>query len=208
MRLTIAGFAILMGATAAFAQPAQPQQGVTSAFTGFSTKSGEPTNIEADNLEVRDQDQQAIFTGNVVMTQGVSTVRCKKLTIFYFEKGKQDADKSAAKPQQGDTKAAAGAAKPESGRDIKRMEAEGDVVVTQNDQKATGARGVFDTQANTADLYGGVVVTQGDNVIRGDKLHVNMTTSTSRLESGGAGGGRVQGVFKPKPRDQASGGTH
>ncbi|HVI29794.1 LptA/OstA family protein [Hansschlegelia sp.] len=199
MRFPLAVLAVLAVASPAAAQ--QQQQGVTSAFSGFSLKSDEPVNIEADNLEVRDQEQSAIFTGNVVMKQGESTLTARKLTIFYFEKNKSpDKNAGGAKPTQGETKAPAGGATPETGRDIRRMEAEGDVVVTQKDQRATGARGVFDTQANTADLTGGVVVTQNDNVVRGDRLHVNMTTQTSRIESGG--GGRVQGVFKPRQRNQ------
>lgn len=197
MRLTIAVLAVLASAAPLAAQ--QPQSSVTSAFSGFSVRSDEPTNIEADNLEVKDQEQSALFTGNVVMKQGISTLKSRKLTIYYYEKGDKPAA-APATPKQGETKGAEGA-KPESGREIKRMEAEGDVVVTQNDQVATGQRGVFDTQKNTAELFGGVVVTQNDNVIRGDRLHVDLTTQTSRIESGAAG--RVQGVFKPKQQGAA-----
>ncbi|MFC7054333.1 LptA/OstA family protein [Hansschlegelia quercus] len=200
MRVTIAVLAVLAFAAPASAQQKQqPQTSVTSAFSGFSTRSDEPTNIEADNLEVRDQQQAAIFTGNVLMTQGVSTLKSRKLTIYYYNKSDRPA--AAAPVKQGETKAPGAAATPESGREIKRMEAEGDVVVTQNDQKATGQRGVFDTQANTAELFGGVVVSQNDNVIRGDRLHVDLTTQTSRVESGAAG--RVQGIFKPRQQANA-----
>jgi lipopolysaccharide export system protein LptA len=38
-----------------------------------------------------------------------------------------------------------------------------------------------------------VVLTQGQNVLRGDKLIVDMTTGTSRVESNT---GRVQGLFQ------------
>lgn len=193
MRLTLAVLAAVALATPALAQ--QPQSGsVTSAFSGFSAKSDEPVNVEADNLEVKDQEQAAVFTGNVVLTQGGSTVKARKLTIFYYKKG--EAPKTAQKaPQQGQTAGAQTA--PETGRDIRRMEAEGDVVVTQRNQKATGARGVFDVQSNKVDLSGGVVVSQDDNVIRGERLHVDLTTQISRVEGGG-GSGRVQGVFRPK----------
>jgi len=75
------------------------------------------------------------------------------------------------------------------------------VVVTSKEQKATGQHGVFDMPSNTVVLTGGVVVSQGDNVIRGDRLHVDLTTQRSRVESA-AGGGRVQGVFKPAQRQQ------
>lgn len=198
MRLTLAALAALALTAPAFAQPQQspaPQSGsVTSAFSGFSAKSDEPVNVEADNLEVKDQEQAAVFTGNVVLTQGGSTVKAKRLTIFYYKKG--EGPKAAQKgPQQGETAGAKAA--PEAGRDIRRMEAEGDVVVTQRNQKATGAHGVFDVQSNKVELSGGVVVTQDDNVIRGERLKVDLTSQISRVEGGG-GSGRVQGVFRPK----------
>jgi lipopolysaccharide export system protein LptA len=198
MRLTLAALAVV-----AFAAPAaaQGQQGsVTSAFSGFSAKSNEPVNVESDNLEVRDQDQAAVFSGNVVLKQAGSTVTARKLTIFYYKKGegpKPAGSGQGARPAQGETRAPEGGSAPEAGRDIRRMEAEGDVTVTQRNQKASGARGTFDVESNKVELSGGVVVSQNDNVIRGERLRVDLTTQTSRIEGGG---GRVQGVFRPQQR--------
>lgn len=199
MRLTIAAFAALLCASPAVAQPQTQQGSVTSAFSGFSAKSDEPVNVESDNLEVKDQEQAAIFTGSVVLTQGGSTVRARKLTIYYYKKGEGPKAAAPKGPQQGETQGAKSA--PEAGRDIRRMEAEGDVVVTQRNQKATGARGVFDVESNKVELTGGVVVSQDDNVIRGERLKVDLTTQISRVEGGG-GSGRVQGVFKPRQQSQ------
>lgn len=197
MRLTLAALAALgiVASAPAFAQQPPSNGSVTSAFSGFSAKSNEPVNVEADNLEVKDQEQAAVFTGNVVLTQGTSTVKAKRLTIFYYKKGEGPKPAAQKGPQQGQTAGAPAA--PEAGRDIRRMEAEGDVVVTQRNQKATGARGVFDVQSNKVELTGGVVVTQDDNVIRGERLHVDLTSQVSRVEGGG-GSGRVQGVFRPR----------
>ncbi|WP_155905113.1 LptA/OstA family protein [Methylopila sp. M107] len=193
MRLILAALAVLAVPSAVQAQQ-QNQGAVTSAFSGFSTKSDDPVNVEADNLEVRDQDQSAVFSGKVVLKQGGSIVNARKLTIYYYQKGQTPAAKTDGSPKQGET--AGGAAKPETGRSIRRMEAEGDVVVTQRNQRATGARGVFDVESNKVELTGGVVVSQDDNVIKGDRLRVDLTTQTSRVEGGGSG--RVQGVFTPK----------
>ena len=52
--------------------------------------------------------------------------------------------------------------------------------------------------ANQVTMQGGVVLTQGQNVLRGDRLVVDMTTGVSRVESDT---GRVQGLF------QSSGGS-
>lgn len=198
MRLQFAALAVMASAAALPAAAQQPQAGsVTSAFSGFSTKTDEPVNVEADNLEVRDNDQSAIFSGNVVLKQSGSTLTTRKLTIYYYQKGQ--GAKAPQRPTQGETGGAHSGAKPEAGRDIRKMEAEGDVMVTQRNQKATGARGVFDVESNKVDLWGGVVITQDDNVIRGERLKVDLTTQTSRVEGGGSGG-RVQGVFKPGAR--------
>jgi lipopolysaccharide export system protein LptA len=44
-------------------------------------------------------------------------------------------------------------------------------------------------------LIGGVTVTQGQNVIRGDRIVVDLTTGVTRVESGG--NGEVSGLFLP-----------
>jgi lipopolysaccharide export system protein LptA len=164
--------------------PALAQQSVTSAFEGFSGRGDQPVNIEADNLEVKEAEQTAIFSGNVLVVQGTSALRATKLTIFYEKDG------------------AAGPAAPGdvvTGRNIRRLEADGNVVVTSGDQKATGTKGVFDMPSNTVTLTGSVVVTQGVNILKGDRLVVDLTTQKSRVESGS---GRVQGVFGQKPKTQ------
>ena len=66
------------------------------------------------------------------------------------------------------------------------------MVVTQKDQVVTGETAVFDTKTNLVTMLGGVVLTQGKNVLRGDRLLVDMTTGVSRVESdSGQGAGPV-----------------
>jgi lipopolysaccharide export system protein LptA len=65
-------------------------------------------------------------------------------------------------------------------------------VVTQKDQIVTGERAVFDTTTNLITVLGGVVLTQCNNVLRGDRLLVDMTTGVSRIE---VDHGKVQGLL-------------
>ncbi len=81
---------------------------------------------------------------------------------------------------------------PGGSSSIRRLEAKGNVVVTQKDQVVTGETAVFDTRANMITMLGGIVLTQGKNVLRGDRLMVDMTTGVSRVE---LDSGRVQGLF-------------
>jgi lipopolysaccharide export system protein LptA len=166
---------------------AQPSKGPPNALQGFSQNHDQPVQIDAATLEVRDKDKVATFSGDVHVTQGDTHMRCKSLVVFY-EQDEASADKSktlkAASPGPGGQQR------------IKRLEARGGVVVTQKEQTATGETGIFDMKSNTVTLNGKVVMTQGQNVLRGDRLVVNLTSGVSRVESGN-GGGRVQGLFQP-----------
>ena len=166
---------------------AQPSKGPPNALQGFSQNHDQPVHIEATTLEVRDKDKVATFSGDVRVVQGDTNLRCKTLVVFYEQDN--GAEKSAS------LKAAAPG--PGGQQRIKRLEARGGVVVTQKDQTATGETGLFDMKSNTVTLNGKVVMTQGKNVLRGDRLVVDLTSGVSRVESGKNGSGRVQGLFLP-----------
>jgi lipopolysaccharide export system protein LptA len=188
--LSAAGLLLLSGV--AFAQPSS--SGPPNALQGFSKNRDEPVHIEAATLEVRDKDKVATFTGDVRVQQGDTTMQCKTLVVFYEQEtagAKAPAPSKKAKLMQ--------ASDPGPGGDqkIKRLEARGDVIVTQKDQTATGKLGIFDMPNNTVTLTGDVVMTQGQNVLRGDKLVVNLTNGVSRVESSKDGRGRVEGLFIP-----------
>jgi lipopolysaccharide export system protein LptA len=167
---------------------AQPSKGPPNALQGFSQNRDQPVHIEAATLEVRDKDKVATFSGDVKVKQGDTGLRCKSLVVFY-EQGDDAGTK-------GNTLQAANPG-PGGQQKIKRLEARGGVVVTQKEQTATGETGVFDMKANTVTLSGNVVMTQGQNVLRGDRLVVDLTSGVSRVESGKNGQGRVQGLFQP-----------
>jgi lipopolysaccharide export system protein LptA len=184
--LMIAGALIVSGASLR-AQTAS--QGPPNALQGFSQNRDQPVHIEAASLEVRDKQKEATFSGDVRVKQGDTGMRCKALVVFYEQDG-ESADKS--KTMQ------AAAPGPGGEQRIKRLEARGAVVVTQKDQTATGELGIFDMKSNTVTLTGNpVVMTQGQNVLRGDRLVVDLTSGVSRVESGKNGQGRVQGLFQP-----------
>jgi lipopolysaccharide export system protein LptA len=201
-RVCATGLAIVLAAdTAALAQGAPKAStgttvtGPPNALQGFSQNRDKPISIDAARLEVRDKDKIATFFGDakadVKVVQGDVTMRSKVLVVFYEQ---DDAPKAGAGKS---VKAAAPG--PGGSSQIRRLEAKGNVIVTQKDQTVTGENGVFDMKSNTVTMIGGVVLTQNDNVLRGERLVVDMTTGVSRVE-----GGRVQGLFKNKP-SEASG---
>jgi lipopolysaccharide export system protein LptA len=160
--------------------PSVEAQEAGDALSGFAADSDEPVHIEADELEVRDRDRLAIFTGNVVVVQGETTLRTPTLEVYYTGE---------AMPGEGEQPTAQG---------ISRLKALGGVVVETDDQKATGQEAEFEMATQLVTLTGDVVLTQGDNLVRGERLVVNLESGESRLyASTQPGGGRVQGLFKP-----------
>jgi len=174
-------------------QAAYPQsavQGVPNAMQGFSQNRDQPIQIEAASLEMRDKKKEATFSGNVKVVQGDTTLTSKSLVVFYDSSRDQPAPANAkaakSAPMQSATPGPGGASS------IRRLEARGNVVVTQKEQVVTGETAVFDTKTNLITMMGGVVLTQCKNVLRGDRLMVDMTTGVSRVESDS---GKVQGLF-------------
>ena len=165
------------GGPANASPPSHGQQpsGPPNALQGFSQNQGKPIKINSATLEVRDKDKVATFSGDVHLVQGDTTLRSNRLVVFYDD---DPAANSAAKPP---TATAQGGA--QQNQQIKRVEAKGDVIVTQKDQTATGESGVFDMKANTVTLLGNVVISQGPNVVKGEKLTVDMTTGVSLVEA-------------------------
>jgi lipopolysaccharide export system protein LptA len=167
-------------------------KGVPNAMQGFSQNRDQPIQIEAASLEMRDKKKEATFAGNVKVVQGDTTMTAKSLVVFYDQ---NTAPTPAPAGPKGGKSGPIQSATPGPGgsSSIRRLEARGSVVVTQKDQIVTGETATFDTKSNQVTMQGGVVLTQGQNILRGDRLVVDMTTGVSRVESDS---GRVQGLFQ------------
>jgi lipopolysaccharide export system protein LptA len=134
----------------------------------------QPIEINADSLEVLQKDQRAVFRGNVDAQQGRIRLKADELEVHYRGKGKGEAG--------------------QVGGSITRIDARGSVFVSSPTETAQGDVGVYDVTAKEITLTGKVVLTRGDNVIRGQRLVLNLVTGKSRIEGGR---GRVRGYFVP-----------
>ena len=161
---------------------AQKNQGPPNALQGFSQNRDEPVKIRAASLELREKDKMATFTGDVYVLQGDTEMHCKVLVVFYEE---ETAGRTVKASEPG----------PGGDRQIRRIEAKGNVVVVQKDQNATGDAASFNMRENTVTLVGNVVVTRGADVLRGQRLTVDLTSGVSKMD-----GGRVDGIFQAGPR--------
>jgi lipopolysaccharide export system protein LptA len=147
----------------------------------------EPIEITSDRLVLEQEQQIAKFFGNVDAVQGDTTLRADELRVFYTS----DEERQATGSQQS----------------VKRLEADGNVIITQPGETAEGRSGVYDVVGGKMVLVGDVVLTRGQSVVKGDRLDVDRNTGVSVVTSrkapdgGGAGGTgqRVRALFVPEP---------
>ena len=150
-------------------------QETTSKMKGLQLSNDEPIQIEGDKLEIKDPESKAIFTGNVKVVQGTTTLQAGSMVVYY-KKG--------------------GGAISSGNADIDRIEVDKKVFLQSGTQQATADSGEFNMTAQTLVLKGKqVVLSEGKNVFTGCQLNVQMDTGEAQLE---ACGGRVQIQLDPK----------
>lgn len=140
----------------------------------FRTDPSAPIDINAESLEINDQRKAAVFQGDVQAVQGGFTLRTAEMTAFYNgEAGLGDG-----------AGAADGRSPAKAAAELQRIEAKRSVAVQSRDgQNATGDWATYDTKRNTVTLGGDVVLTQGQNVVRGSRLVIDMTSGQSVIET-------------------------
>lgn len=147
-----------------------------------SHDSSQPIEVISDQLEVQQANNLAIFSGNVDAIQGDMRLRADTLTVHYRNDEEAEAEAEA-------SGAAAGGA-------ITKIVAVGSVFVSSPGETGQGDTGVYDVEAQTVVLEGKeVVLTQGENVIRGTRAVMDLETGRSVVET--KPGGRVRGLFIP-----------
>jgi lipopolysaccharide export system protein LptA len=157
-----------------------------------------PIEITADTLEVLRNEQIATFTGNVDAVQGDMVLSADLLRVHYGDDG-------------------ADAAGPAGANSIRRIEAEGNVFLSSPRETAQGDAGVYDVASDQVTMEGAVVLTRDDNVVRGQRLEIDLVSGRSQMfaavpsTEGGTAPQRVRALFTPEsdepsaaPADQSA----
>ena len=165
-------------ALAAFvlAAPIASAQTFQTGFAQFGSQSSTPIEIEADELEVQDKENIAVFGGNVVVKQGNAALQTSRLTVFY-------AQSALPTPAAADAAAAGEAPQTPQNQRISRLKAEGKVLITSDGQSATGDNGLVNFDDRTLELSGNVTLSQDGNVVTGDVITVSLDTGVARVKS-------------------------
>ncbi|MGH1591930.1 LptA/OstA family protein [Methylobacterium phyllosphaerae] len=178
-----------------------------SPFGNIGGSGKDPIKIDADRLDVFDRENKAVFAGNVVAVQGDSTIRCSTMTVTY-KRGKDGPGKGTkaegVKAEAKDDGADPAPPRNPAENGIQKVDCAGPVTVVQKDQVATGDHAVFDQDAKRIVLTGNVVLSQCQNVTRGQRLVYDMNTGRANMDP--VAGGRVSALFVPGDKADAKDG--
>ncbi|MDF8333128.1 LptA/OstA family protein [Novosphingobium cyanobacteriorum] len=140
--------------------------------------SNAPVNYAADRIELQDKANRVVLSGNVDITQAELNLRAARTTVAYTDTNELK---------------------------IQRIDATGGVVVTRNNERASGDVAVYDFNSRIITMVGNVALRRGSDTLNGGRLVIDLNTGISSVDGrsgGGAGGvgagsqgGRVSGTF-------------
>lgn len=145
-----------------------------SPLSGGNSK--DPIEINSDSLEVFQQENRAIFMGNVVAVQGQMRLKSDKMTVYYHKAAEGE-------KKQGQT-------------GIEKIEVDGNVFLSTPEETGSGTKGLYDVDKKEIYLINNVVLTRGQNVLKGDRLTYNLESGKSVITGGATA---AQGSTSGKP---------
>lgn len=133
-------------------------------FGGIRANIKSPVEVTSDALSVNQADGTASFRGNVSISQGEMRLKADDVTVVYAGNDR---------------------------RRISRLRATGGVTLVNGTDAAEAREASYDVEAGTVTLTGDVLLSQGGNVLAGQKMVVNLADGTASVE------GRVRSVLQP-----------
>ncbi len=140
-------FCVFVCAVAAFAQQTQVS------FGGFQTDPSLPVEATSDTLDVDQETGEAVFRGNVVITQGEMRLTAPRVLVVY----------------DSETRA------------IDRMEATEGVTLVSGPDAAEAERADYTIDTGVIVMTGNVLLTQGPSALTSDEMTVDLTTGTAQM---------------------------
>jgi lipopolysaccharide export system protein LptA len=153
------------------------------AYAQLARNSSAPIDITADEAEVINSQCLAIWRGAAEALQDRTRMRADVIRVYSAKKG-------------------------DGCGSTERLEAEGNVYYVTADQAVRADSAVYASSSDTITLTGGVIVVQGKNVARGERLVFNVESGQAEMTSSARGRGnpnRVRGVFYPSGGTPAGG---
>ena len=134
------------------------------AFGGLKADANAPVEVTSDSLSVNQSDGSAVFKGNVLVVQGGLRMQAAQVDVGYA---------------------------PGDRSKIQTLHATGGVTLVSPTEAAESKEAIYDVAAGTVVMTGDVLLTQGESVMSGQKLSVNLRSGTGQMD------GRVRTILQP-----------
>lgn len=131
------------------------------ALSGLSADPGAPVEVTAEALSIDQNARSAVFSGDVVISQGEMRIAAGSAEVHYSE---------------------------ETG-EIARLVLSGGVTFVTAVEEAGAERAEYDLVNGMLVLSGDVLLSQGQNALSADEMHVNLRDGTAQMQ------GRVRTLF-------------
>lgn len=117
-----------------------------------------PIDFEAARIEVLENENQALFTGNVEVSQGTLNLTASSVRVLYEDRGELE---------------------------VTRLIADGGVTVQTPAERARASRAVYDVPRSIVTLFGDVELVRGTDRLQGEQLVIDLNQGRSSI--GGEG---------------------
>jgi len=145
-------------------------------------KNNMPIQIVSDRLDAYNDKGLVVFSGSVVATQEDKVMKSDNLFLYYKKKeGKSEKIGSKSIIKAGE---------------LEKIEAKGNVTITQGEKVVTGENAVFYNDEQKIIVTGNSVMKEGDNIIKGERIVVFLEENRGIVES--APGSRVTAIIYPE----------
>lgn len=131
-------------------------QGTDVGFGGLTQDTSAPVEVASDSLAVDQANGAAIFSGNVLVTQGALRLSADRIRVVY-------------------------AGETDEGR-IRELRAEGNVTLANGAEAAEAETAVYDIDAGSVVMTGDVVLTQGETALSSERLEIDLNSGTGSME--------------------------
>ena len=150
-------------------------------------QSDEPIEINSNRMEAFNEKKLVVFSGNAIAKQGNKVLKADQLNLYY----KKEPDK----------KVKIGTTETEGTGNLEKIEAKGNVSLTQGERVAIGDEAIYLRDSGKVILTGNAVLSEGKISIKGDRVIVFLNENRGVVE--GNAKKQVKAIIYPQEKKKA-----